>query len=103
MHRPGRGVSRGLKPSLCRPLLDGTETPEPQSASRQLALPGARRLMGTWCQPFAGMATGFASLNVSLLRASRRGTSLFALVFLVVFALAFGRLFRPAIGMVSSG
>ena len=103
MHRPGRGVSRGLKPSLCRPLLDGTETPEPQSASRQLALPGARRLMATWCQPFAGMATGFASLNVSLLRASRRVTSLFALAFLVFLALLLGWLFGPAIELVSSG
>src|SRR2546425_10947306 len=102
MHRPGRGVSRGLKPSLCRPLLDGTETPEPQSASRQLALPGARWLMANWCQPFAGMATGFASLNVSLLRASRRVKSLFFFDFFMLLALLCGLLFGSALVSVRS-
>jgi hypothetical protein len=53
---------------LCRSLPDGTKAPEPQPASRQPALPGARRLRATYpFTPFTGMVTGFASLNVTLL------------------------------------
>jgi len=40
--------------------------PNPSQLSRQLALPGARRLRLRG-YPFAGMVTGFASLNVTLL------------------------------------
>lgn len=95
----GQEAFFGAEAPLCRALLDGTETPEPQSASSQLALAGARQLKATLCrsnfsrlsplrdaeihtirrsrpclvkliwngtsQPFAGMLTGFASLNVS--------------------------------------
>lgn len=57
-----RITQRARRRGLRRALPDGTKTPEPQSASRQLALPGARRLR-TAGYPFPGMVTGFASLN----------------------------------------
>jgi hypothetical protein len=53
--------------------------------------------------PFTGMVTGFASLNVNLLLAARRVTSLFALALSASLASVLAWLFGPAIELESSG
>ena len=53
--------------------------------------------------PFTGMVAGLASLNVNLLLAARRVTSLLALALAASLASVLGWLFGPTIELVSSG
>ncbi len=53
--------------------------------------------------PFTGMVAGLASLNVNLLLAARRVTSLFALALAASLESVLGWLFGPAMELVSSG
>ncbi len=64
------------------------------------AKPGATKQMLSY--PFTGMVAGLASLNVNLLLAARRVTSLFALVLAASLALVLGWLFGPAMELLSS-
>src|SRR5260370_5937406 len=53
--------------------------------------------------PFTGIVAGLASLNVNLLLAARRVTSLFALALAASLAPVLGWLFGPAMELLSNG
>ena len=65
------------------------------------AKPGATKPKVSY--PFTGMVAGLASLNVNLLLAARRVTSLLALVLAASLAPVLGWLFGPAMELLSSG
>jgi hypothetical protein len=82
------------------PIAQEQKPPNPESAS----WPGsaAKDYLAMLSYPFTGMVTGFASLNVNLLLAARRVTSLFALDLSASLASLLAWLFGPAIELESS-
>src|SRR6267154_2015560 len=87
--------------------------PAQQQGCRALPARGTRGVPRNWGKPgatkpkvsypFTGMVAGLASLNVNLLLAARRVTSLLALVLAASLAPVLGWLFGPAMELLSSG
>jgi hypothetical protein len=94
---PTRQLPGEMKSDLRHPLLiEGNPEPQPTFADRG---PG----LAIFRYPFTGMVAGLASLNVNLLLAASRVTSLFALDLSAFLALLLGWLFGPVIELESSG